>query len=541
MNLTTNHVNNCYSHTFDIYLIVMQGFQLGNLFFSEMGINVFIRLLCVITSFIIFLKSERHKRYNQVYEIFQVFVLCIGFWDVFYIGYMIINDPKIVTLCNSMIYANNSFAATYWFLFTFAFTFPASKKRIKHILVVPALTAFFSMTYMFHGFMLSYDYVLTDEITRVPEHHGPWFFVHLVYSYSIVVAGIIILFIKLRKKTTPNKKTVFTIILGSSFLILWNFIFTVLTDYTSLSVALSGCAHLFCIITIYMGICFDNVERMILLTGKYREDLFPIPIFITDNHGIVVYFNSAAEGIVKKKSFSPYGEFLFEDFLANYTKTELPKNVPAIGNHAGFMLEDSSNHMVWYVQEQSIHNKLSIKMGAFYTFNNISYINRIMALLEKYAFRDMLTGAYNRHFFEMKKDTILETSQSVITLVMCDIDNLKKVNDIYGHAEGDNYIKSCSKTLFSSVRKKDLIFRIGGDEFLIMLPDTEENASKVIINRIYENLELPKYDKSFGTGLSIGSATSQVNNSRDFIALMDQADKAMYRNKQEHKALRQSS
>lgn len=274
---------------------------------------------------------------------------------------------------------------------------------------------------------------------------------------------------------------------------------------------------------------------MIAITKKYKEDLFPVPTFITDTNGITVYFNSAGKGIVRQKSLPYYEEFPFGKLLSCYNKTELPENIPAIGGNNGFILEDKSNQTVWYVQTQPIYNKFSVKLGSFYTFNSISYINRIMCMLEKYAFNDMLTGAYNRHFFDMKKESICEMCQTRMTIIMCDIDNLKKVNDNYGHTEGDVYIKACSRMIFKSVRKKDLVFRIGGDEFLIMLPDTEESTAETIVSRIHEKMDVPAYDGKFLTGLSIGYATSKVKNTDDFRSLMIQADKSMYRNKQERK------
>lgn len=533
--------NYCKNIYFQVYLEDDMGpIQIGNVFFLPTDINFFVRVICAITAFVIFFKADTIKRYNHIYRILQVFTLCMGCWNLFYVGYMLARSPESVAFFNSLIYTSNSFAAAFFFQFAFTYTFPLSTKKkrwLKLVLVIPAMTSFFSLTYMFHEFMIYYDFVLVDEITRIPEHFGPWWNVHLTYSYLIILAGLICLLIKLKRKSTPNKKTVFAILIGSSFLIFWNFLFAVPFDLqsTDMSVTLSGLSHLFCIVTIFSAVRFDNIEQMILLTEKNREILTPYPVFIVDLHGIVVYFNSAGEDLVRQKSLSPYGEFTFENFLAKYNKIEISKNIPLAGAYTNFMLEDPVTKMIWYVQGHPLYNRFSTKMGLSYTFNNISYINQLMATMEKYAFQDMLTGAYNRHFFEIKKDSIYESAQESMSIILCDIDNLKKVNDNYGHTEGDDYIKYCSKALFNSVRKKDFIFRIGGDEFLIMLPDTDMNIAEVIISRIHENLEATKYDEYFVTGMSIGYVTSPVSDNRDFIALMDQADKAMYRDKQKRK------
>ena len=115
--------------------------------------------------------------------------------------------------------------------------------------------------------------------------------------------------------------------------------------------------------------------------------------------------------------------------------------------------------------------------------------------------------------------------------MMCDIDNLKAVNDIFGHTAGDQYIKACVDALFSSVRKLDLIFRIGGDEFLVVLMDSSEGEMvKSLRKRIRKNLKLPNFP-GIRCGFSIGTAAGTISSEQDFAELMNQADANMYREK----------
>lgn len=522
----------------------MNDLDFGLLTLSTQHINILIRSLCVVSAFVLFLKNDRLKEHNRTYGLFQAFVLCIGFWNLCYIGYMTAADPKRIALFNSLIYVCNSFTAAFYFMFTFTLAYPAAgeKRWFKPlVLAVPVLTALFSMTYMFHGFMFSYGDRVVEGIVRVSETYGPWFYVHLVYSYAIVAAGIFCLFLKLKKKSTPNKTTVSLIIVGSSFLILWNFLFTLILPGETLSTTISGCSHLFCIITIYLALCFDNVERMILQTNKNKEEFIPTPTFLVDTAGFVVFFNPQAEAMLKEQSFPLYKEFPFDAFLARYTRRELPDDIPEFNHGSCFMLDDPRKNNTWYVQKHPLHTKRAVETGCFYTFLNISNISKMMNLLEKYAFRDMLTGVYNRHFFEIKKNAVCEYSPSVMTVIMCDIDNLKKVNDTYGHSEGDKYIKECTHCLLSSIRKKDFVFRMGGDEFLLMLPDSDANTAALIADRIYENFsaihsDVPA-DNDFIRGVSIGHATGRIENNKDFVDLVNEADKNMYQNKQRRKSM----
>lgn len=113
-----------------------------------------------------------------------------------------------------------------------------------------------------------------------------------------------------------------------------------------------------------------------------------------------------------------------------------------------------------------------------------------------------------------------------------------KVNDQYGHIAGDSYIKACCQALFISVRKQDLIFRLGGDEFLVLLPDTDNNVAQNVIERIKNNLSLPKYD-GFICGMSIGCATETISQDFQFARLLKRADESMYEDKKKRKAIRE--
>ena len=515
---------------------------LNTISLTPIQINILIRILCAVTALVILVLSVFHKKYNPVYVYLQIFILCMGLWNLGYVGYLAINDPRLVALCNALIYMCNSFAGSFYFIFALLFTFPATRFHYKWVLILPCLTTLFSITFPLHGFMVSFDYTLTEGTNRIPTYFGPWYFVHLLYSYVIVAAGIVCLCRKLMRKSTPNKRTVAIILLGSFFLISWNFIFTVFVPLTDLSVALSGLSHILCITAVYIGVSCDTIEQMISCASQYREDFFPVPIFIVNTHGTVVYFNPKADELIKDSKLSAYKEFPFAQILEKYKRTELPTHLPGIETDKNtaevFLIEDETTQTIYYVQEQVLNSKSGAQLGTVYSFNNISQINRLLASLEKYAFRDMLTGAYNRHFFERKKEIITDIIQTQITLIMCDIDNLKKVNDQYGHIAGDSYIKACCQALFISVRKQDLIFRLGGDEFLVLLPDTDNSVAQNVIERIKNNLSLPKYD-GFICGMSIGCATETISQDFQFARLLERADESMYEDKKKRKAIRE--
>ena len=107
--------------------------------------------------------------------------------------------------------------------------------------------------------------------------------------------------------------------------------------------------------------------------------------------------------------------------------------------------------------------------------------------LENMALTDGLTGLYNRRYFDMFYENIFNQSSRYgipLTLIMCDIDHFKKINDTYGHDKGDEVLKEIANILKSNTRKTDIAARFGGEEFMVCLPSTEITSALDVARKI---------------------------------------------------------
>ena len=107
--------------------------------------------------------------------------------------------------------------------------------------------------------------------------------------------------------------------------------------------------------------------------------------------------------------------------------------------------------------------------------------------LENMALTDGLTSLYNRRYFDMFYENIFNQSSRygiLLTLIMCDIDHFKKINDTYGHDKGDEVLKEIANILKSNTRKTDIAARFGGEEFMVCLPSTEITSALDIARKI---------------------------------------------------------
>ncbi len=144
---------------------------------------------------------------------------------------------------------------------------------------------------------------------------------------------------------------------------------------------------------------------------------------------------------------------------------------------------------------------------------------------------DQLTDLYNRTYFEEELSRLEKGRSYPVTIVSLDVDNLKITNDLLGHGHGDKLLKACAKLLKKPLRRSDVLARVGGDEFALILPSTDRIKAETVCSRIRKavedhNLKHPDLQVS----ISLGSATSTGPNEPLQRTLIE-SDDCMYQEK----------
>jgi two-component system cell cycle response regulator len=155
------------------------------------------------------------------------------------------------------------------------------------------------------------------------------------------------------------------------------------------------------------------------------------------------------------------------------------------------------------------------------------------------AITDPLTGAYNRHYYEQNVPRLFEryrAGNKPVSIVVADIDHFKKINDTYGHHAGDQVLQEIVRRLNSGMRFLDVIMRMGGEEFLILMPDTSYAAAMSVAERLRHSVAdmpvtLNRPNAELPVTLSMGVAGTE-HGEGDATALLQQADAALYKAKE---------
>ena len=151
--------------------------------------------------------------------------------------------------------------------------------------------------------------------------------------------------------------------------------------------------------------------------------------------------------------------------------------------------------------------------------------------LRRISFSDTLTGLYNRNFFEEEMNRLSDGRYAPLGIFVFDVDGLKFINDTLGHESGDNSLMSLAGILKENFRSSDIIARIGGDEFAVLLPNIDQARMQSIVRRVKSSVEQFNSDKThIPLSMSMGQAVSEQG-SPDIWALFREADNRMYREK----------
>ena len=161
-------------------------------------------------------------------------------------------------------------------------------------------------------------------------------------------------------------------------------------------------------------------------------------------------------------------------------------------------------------------------------------LNESLKRVGELAETDTLTETYNRRKFDeivIEEHHRAEHGEAPFSLIMFDIDHFKKVNDKFGHSTGDQVLKHLSRLIRGLVRQGDLLIRWGGEEFLILLPDTQLEEAGPFAERIRQEVEQEHFTEIGSLTISLGVAQFRKGDSTD--DLLRRVDNALYQAKQE--------
>jgi diguanylate cyclase len=183
------------------------------------------------------------------------------------------------------------------------------------------------------------------------------------------------------------------------------------------------------------------------------------------------------------------------------------------------------------IKKELLNFKMDLEKTARELQNQIEELKKTTQNLCK----DPLTDLYSRSMMDVKLKEqfyLLKRYNLTFSLIMIDLDDFKHINDAYGHTAGDSVLKYIGQFIKSSLRQSDFPIRYGGDEFLIILPNTNIHKAYAVAQKLLKqvnNYQFKKQESTFSVHLSIGIAQAQPNDT--VSSIIEKADNALYESK----------
>jgi diguanylate cyclase (GGDEF)-like protein len=186
------------------------------------------------------------------------------------------------------------------------------------------------------------------------------------------------------------------------------------------------------------------------------------------------------------------------------------------------------------------HSKLTLQALSHLINVSTKELDILQNKLEFQNQTDPLTKLYNRRYFSEVSNNLFKISHrdfKPLSIVMIDIDNFKNINDTYGHSIGDRVIIKLAKTLFRLKRESDITCRYGGEEFIMLLPNTSIRGASVYSEKIRKKVEdtTVEIEEEITITFTISLGVTQIDfiNDKNIETVINRADEALYKAKKE--------
>lgn len=264
-------------------------------------------------------------------------------------------------------------------------------------------------------------------------------------------------------------------------------------------------------------------------------DSIPAPIFFKNPDGVFLGCNKAFETFSGLAQNEIIGKTM-ADLAAKSLVERFAEADKELFRHGGTQIYESSISFA----DGALHDVIFYKA----TFNNVDnslggLVGTILDITERkqteeklryMSTHDPLTGLYNRAYFQEELERLELGRQFPVSIVVSDIDKLKYVNDSLGHAAGDDLITRAALMLKGAFRAEDVVARIGGDEFAVLLPSADAAVVEEALARVMAKIEASNTpDVSFALSMSFGAATAAKGDRLEETLKL--ADKRMYQHK----------
>ena len=487
-----------------------------------MNFNIYSTLLLILSleMFGLFVYSI-FQRKNSLSSVFSFLCLSMTIYSFFYAFELMSDSLEKIKFFLKLEYFGVAVLPPLWFLMAYKFYLKksCSIKLVILSFIIPFFTLLIASTNDFH-------HLLYKNITIINFHNlyvadltkGIWYIISSTYSYFLIFVGQILFFKAWRENEGLKKTQSLIFLIGSLFPLVFSIVY--LFGVTPGEIDPMPLSYMIFSILSFFSVFKYGFLEMKEIVREISFEQINEGIIVTDDIGRVIDFNITAQNIFSWLNKTNIGLNLKD--LSSSVFTENKTLYEVLHENRNFEFRTTK------IKE---NNKI---IGKVYIFQDITDKKTMLTTLQHNAKYDFLSELYNRYeFFELGEIELYKAKRHKrpLAMLMIDIDFFKKVNDTFGHLAGDTVIKEISKIFKNNLRSSDIVGRYGGEEFLVLLSETDiDNSINIAekIRKIIESTQIIYEDKIIKVTISIGISLYLNSEDIDLQELINNADKALY-------------
>jgi len=494
--------------------------------------HVFLFLSCTLTlSLFIYTLSRKHTLLNVS---FGFFALACAFYALGYGFELLSIDLESMLFWSRVQYIGIPFISSLFMIFSICYIGKENllkKPVVFLIFIIPVISLIARWTNHFHSlFYLNPSVFYSDNGVFLSFDAGPLYFLHILYSIVTLLISTI-LFVRFLSRTFSVYRKQ-TILIFSALAVQWAALLVYLSgfgpDYYDINPFLFSISTLFYAVGIYRYSLFSIVP---VARAKVFDEMNDA-VLVVDPEQRLVDFNKRCFALfdnIHKHNIGKDIRILF---------TEYPEIINMITNPQKSGIEFSWKGGIepqcFRLSLKELEGRKARMAGSILTFHDITDQKRFIAELENLAAIDLLTGIYNRRQLLIQAEIEIKRTlrtKKPLSLLIIDLDHFKAVNDNHGHHGGDVVLRAFSEMVQRNIREIDVFGRYGGEEFIIVMPETARETACEIAERLRvktEEMTIIFNDKIIKITISIGLSFSRDYEAVTFDKLVQDADRALY-------------
>ena len=451
-------------------------------------------------------------------------------WQAFAVLYFLLENEALALWAYTAKLVFTAFSPVQLLVLSFSFYTAMPSRKTKFLFgmlcIIPAITALLAVTTHLHPLLRSEIYfVQLTPLHMVFNARGPWFWVHTGYSYLLMVASICYILFQ-HAKLPKGFRMPSVLVVSGTLIALISSCFVVFTPlFKTIDVTLVGIS--LALICIYAGISISDESSLLVQAFDNIFAYLEEYVFILNANRFIIEMNPAARNWLRVLGI---GEEI-ETFDELNRKLQFLTGGADMAGELDYQLSIGQEISHYDLAMRPIIDQTGRTIGTFAIFTDITRYKLLIERIEQSAITDPLTNLGNRQSYEKAVEALDDPSFLPLSAILGDVNHLKAINDNYGHATGDALLRTIAQVLRAACPEGASTFRIGGDEFLMLLPHTSTADAETIAGAIRNNTAQINENSSYTVSIALGVATKETVD-QNLLECISLADRNMYTSKQ---------